>query len=505
MSVEPYEVKTVAALKVRQWLEEWNSFSFDAGERQAQPADHFYVLSMSAADLRALSGIQRRSTDEGVRRSHDLGVQRQHDQQRSEEIKRFVDGGYPWSTLPARRRGHPDTDALRKPGWLPTAIVVNILMPGEQRGDLTLDPDDAVKVIDGSGGSAQLVLPPRGDGSGLEPIEVIDGQHRLFAFDAEDDTAAAYDLPVVAFVGLDLSWQAYLFWTINIKPKRINASFAYDLYPLLREQTWLEQNDDVAVYRESRAQELTEVLWASQSSPWYRRINMLGGDRAGGPVSQSAFVRSLTLSLVKQWRARGLFGGTPDGISGLAWSRPQQAAFLIDAWACLRDAVGEVRLDWAEAVRESQVDELELAIPGESAPDPAFASKYTLLATDQGVRAFQQVINDYFFARARELKLKDWVGPESLPSDTVEATDVVLADLQRQPWRTELSKLTQELAKFDWRTASEPSLPADLRRAKEALRGSGGYKTLRIDLLNHLATADDPQVRRTAVGLRDSA
>ena len=60
------------------------------------------------------------------------------------------------------------------------------------------------------------------DTSSCEPIEVIDGQHRLWAFEKQLDNAD-FELPVVAFVGLDISWQAYLFWTINIKPKRIDA------------------------------------------------------------------------------------------------------------------------------------------------------------------------------------------------------------------------------------------------------------------------------------------
>ena len=71
------------------------------------------------------------------------------------------------------------------------------------------------------------------------PFEIIDGQHRLWAFD-DADTLDSFELPVVAFVGLDISWQAYLFWTINIKPKRINPSLAFDLYPLLRSEDWLE-------------------------------------------------------------------------------------------------------------------------------------------------------------------------------------------------------------------------------------------------------------------------
>src|SRR5690606_36649832 len=87
------------------------------------------------------------------------------------------------------------------------------------------------------------------------PFEVIDGQHRLWAF-SDDEGDSNYELPVVAFHGSDLSWQAYLFYTINIKPKRINTSLAYDLYPLLRTADWLERAEEHVVYKETRAQEL---------------------------------------------------------------------------------------------------------------------------------------------------------------------------------------------------------------------------------------------------------
>ncbi|MFJ1288495.1 hypothetical protein, partial [Acinetobacter baumannii] len=65
----------------------------------------------------------------------------------------------------------------------------------------------------------------------LKPIEIIDGQHRLLAFDESDDYDGDFELPVVAFYDLDITWQAYLFYTINIKPKKINTSLAFDLYP----------------------------------------------------------------------------------------------------------------------------------------------------------------------------------------------------------------------------------------------------------------------------------
>lgn len=497
--------KKVPALRVRQWLADWNQFRFDEDERQRKPEEHFYVVSLSAAELRSLSGINRRTVEHGLNRSEDLGVQRQHDRDRSREIRRYVDGGFPWSSISDRRRQDPASENLKKPGWLPTAIVVNILEPGEERGGAKLDAQAAVTVQDEGDGRATLVLPDAAKRGGLSPIEIIDGQHRLFAFEQAETTAEEYDLPVVAFVGLDLSWQAYLFWTINIKPKRINPSFAFDLYPLLREQSWLEAGDDaVHVYRESRAQELTEVLWASPESPWHARINMLGGQRrAYGPVTQAAFVRSLTLSLVKKWSNGGLFGGTPDGRVGLAWSRPQQGAFLVEAWRALAQAVKGSDAEWARSIREAD-NSLDIPIGndgGAGAADVAFTSAHSLLATDQGVRAFQQILNDVFYSQARRWELRDWGQPDSLPSETVAAVEEVLPTIRDQPWHYMLEKLTMELATFDWRTASAPDLAPAEQRYKQALRGSSGYKVLRTDLRAHLASGGDNELTEIASGL----
>jgi hypothetical protein len=165
--------------------------------------------------------------------------------------------------------------------------------------------------------TAELLLPYQDwtsawEADGTPPFEVIDGQHRLWAFDPEDASAASFELPVVAFHGLDISWQAYLFWTINIKPKRINPSLAFDLYPLLRAEDWLERAEEHVVYRDTRSQELTEALWSFPESPWYDGINMLGERKVKG-VTQSAWIRALTSSFVRPWDGRrgrtgGLFG-----------------------------------------------------------------------------------------------------------------------------------------------------------------------------------------------------
>ncbi|WP_051706613.1 DGQHR domain-containing protein [Nocardioides aequoreus] len=496
----------VPALKVRQWLEVWNDITFDPSQNQARPSEHFYLCSISASRLRKLSGIYRRSTDQVQPRKDDLRIQRKHDPERSEEIRLFVEGGHPWSGLSEAKRKNPENDALKKPGWLPTAVVVNILQPGDERGGQALSADNAIVITDDEkGGIAQLRLPNEVLPDAIPPLEVIDGQHRLFAFDDDDPALADYALPVVAFHGLDISWQAYLFWTINIKPKKINPSLAFDLYPLLREQDWLDKGESVIVYRESRSQELTEMLWSSPESPWYRRINMLGGSRKeNGPVTQAAFIRSLMASMVKPWRGRGgpggIFGGTPDKNDGLTWSRIQQSAFLLVAWKTLAEAVTSSDAEWAESLRDESAT-LEATGPGGSDSDPAFSGPFSLLASDQGVRGFQSTLNDFCYTRSHELQLDQWQDDTDFSDVTPESVGHAAATLRDQPVFEFIQEVCDGLASFDWRSSNTPGLTETERVAKAALRGSGGYKELRTRLQKHLATVGSERVKATAASL----
>lgn len=485
---------SVPALRVRQWLAQWDSLTYDPEQNQARPKEHFYIFALPASQLRALAGIYRRSTDEVVPRKEDLGIQRKHDPERSEEIRRYVEGGYPWSGLSDAKRRNPENDSLRKPGWLPTAVVVNILNIDDERSGRKLLESEVIKVTDDpSSTSAVLDLPAIShDENRVPPIEVIDGQHRLFAFEDDDKDVEDYYLPVVAFHGLDISWQAYLFWTINIKPKKINPSLAFDLYPLLREQDWLDSGEVVHVYRESRAQELTEILWSSPDSPWYRRINMLGGTRKeNGPVTQAAFIRSLIASMVKSWRpgkgpAGGIFGGTPDTREGLSWSRLQQGAFLLTAWRLLAEKVLASQETWAETLR-AHAGELEGASQiSNRFHDPAFTGSNTLLATDQGVRGFQYVLNDLCYIRQRELELSAWRDLTDFSDVSPENVAEAAKSLENQPVYEFLGHLCESLATFDWRSSSAPELTEQERLARAALRGSGGYRELRTQLANHL-------------------
>lgn len=507
--MEKFQEGPIPALRVRQWLATWDAVTYDAAQNQSRPKEHFYLFSMPASQLRALAGINRRNADAFTPRKEDLGIQRRHDPERSLEIRRYVEGGYPWSSLSDAKRRKSEYDNLRKPGWLPTAVVVNILEVGDERSGTIIEDDHAIKVRDHDNSTSAELSVPRNpaDTGAFPPLEVIDGQHRLYAFDDGDSAVEDYYLPVVAFHGLDISWQAYLFWTINIKPKKINPSLAFDLYPLLREQDWLDSGDVVHVYRESRAQELTEVLWATPSSPWYRRINMLGGPRKeNGPVTQAAFIRSLTASMVKSWRSTrgsigGIFGGTPDMKQGLSWTRLQQAALLLTAWKTLAREIREADEPWMKSLVAADVPMDDDLFPSNIYDDPTFTSSGSLLATDQGVRGFQSIVNDLLYIRHRELELQKWRDDSDFSDVTPDAVTAMSAEFEALPAYAFLVDLCRSLSTFDWRSSSAPGLSEDERRNRAAFRGSGGYKELRNELARHLQSHAIGDVRSAATQL----
>ena len=490
----------VPTLKVHQWLPGWDRIDFNPAELRSKPERYFYLFTLPARELRSLSGIARRVAKGAAPRTEDFGIQRQHDPQRSEEIGRFVEYGFPWSTLSKSRRSKPDFNNLRKPGWLPTAVVLNILTKKDKRYGNSVANSDLVSIIDVNG-TSQLKLPyetwkPGWSPTQLPPFEIIDGQHRLWAFDGAS-SLKDFELPVVAFVGLDISWQAYLFWTINIKPKRINPSLAFDLYPLLRSEDWLEREESHIVYRETRAQELTEVLWSFPKSPWYDRINMLG-ERQIRWVTQSAWIKSLSATFVRSWDRRskssgGLFGGrSREQGEVLGWSRAQQAAFLVFSWCQFQEAVLAVEAEWAEDLRQPRQKSKTKTIE-EPSPmgDLAFYGPHSLIATDQGVRGFLHVLNDICYVRASRLRLNSWQPDDRLSLNLDDAVESSLEALQELAFSNFITEICERLVTFDWRTSSAPGLDEEIRRAKLVFRGSGGYKEIRIQLLEHLARGEE--------------
>jgi DGQHR domain-containing protein len=482
--------KEITAMKVSQWLDDWKDIKFSDEAFRRKPDPCFYIFKMAASDLKALSGIQKRTTEGGLKRSSDYGIQRLHDPKRSEAIGQFVKYGYPWSEITPSKRESGDFKDLRKPGWLPTSIIVNILNPDVMRPDITIADSDRIKVTDSKDDFVKLLLPEGFSGANWKPstefpIEVIDGQHRLWAFE-NNEYAGDFELPVVAFYGLDVSWQAYLFWTINIKPVRINPSLAYDLIPLLRTEDWLEKFAGPTIYRDTRAQELVETLWAYPNSPWHKRINMLG-EKGMAYVSQAAWIRSLTTTYIKSWENKrneigGLFGakmGKDQTV--LPWHRLQQAVFLITIWKALEESIASCKYDWAKSIRKETDPSYSESV------DPAFGGKNSLLNTDQGVRSVLNVSNDLFYVRADELKLSEWQIDNS--ADISQAVKSLESNIRIMGF---IKKMTAAFAEYDWRTSNNSDLSDNERSIRLAFRGSGGYRELRRLLLKQLSTNSDP-------------
>ena len=501
----------IPAIRVKQWLKEWDNFEFDDSLRQRKPKPYFYVCSMPAPLLRRLSGVRRRQATGP--RAADLGIQRSHDEGRSRIIRRFIRAGYPWATLNTEQESkYP---RLKKPGLLPTAIVANLVTAETERHGTVVDTRDLISVKDVSGDLVQLILPEGSqeedwtpEDEHLEPIEIIDGQHRLFAFNEDERLDGDFEFPVVLFEDLDISWQAYLFWSINVSPTRISPSMAYDLYPLLRTADWLEQVEGPMTYRETRAQELTEALWSHPESPWRDRIAMLSRER--GKVTQAAFVRSLTLSFVRGWSGRsrsgigGLFGTeqSEERTDVLGWTRAQQAAYLIELWSGMEKAIKSSGQEWAKQIRK--------ATPKDDQPpdqDPAFTGRYSMLATDQGVRGFLQVCNDISYDRRNDIPFRKWQRTRSTEATDEQEVSEALDHLRNQSnIKGFIDSLTADIATFDWRSAVTPDLPAQVEVFQSRYRGGSGYKQVRLQLLLHLDQKGSPEIsssaRNVAVALR---
>ena len=499
MSKVDIVLKELPAVRVNQWLPAWSAVKWNNAEHRAEPKRWFYQFSISATHLKALSGIYPRSTKERKSSTNDLGIQRRHEPERSSEIARFVEYGYPWSDLSAKKRESAEFHDLRKPGWLPTAIVVNVLSASDIRKGRKVHPDDLIEVSTDKNGHVIISLPDGFTGRDwrpkeLPPIEIIDGQHRLWAFE-EAKLPDDFELPVVAFDGLGLSWQAYLFYTINIKPKRINASLAFDLYPLLRTEDWLEKFEGHIIYRETRAQELVDLLWSNPHSPWHKRINMLGeSGHKGLMVSQSAWIRSLLATFIKSREGKGrriggLFGAPIGAHSQTpSWNRAEQAALLIFLGDLVRSSISDTDAEWAKVLRKQP---RPLGTPSQAKIDWAFYGPDLLLNQDQGIRALLYTLNDLLFINADELSLSEWGGSSASDADD-EAVENALKSIKKQTKLVEFCKLlANELASFDWRASDAPELDEHQSLLKAAFRGSGGYRELRKHVLKHLLSGDE--------------
>lgn len=475
-------------LRVSQWLGTWDIATW--GGNRPTPPRHFFVGSLSLKTLRALSGVQPR-TLEDRRASKAAGYQRTHDEGRLSKIGRYLEYGFP---LSAEGGLDPQAHAeLVNPGWLPTSILVNVLGPNEVRTrkgkELTVVPANLVNISE-SGQFFQLNFPVADvdPSQALPPLEIVDGQHRLLATDLID-LPDDYEVPVVIFDNLPLTWQAYLFWVINVEPKRINTSLAFDLYPELRDQEWLKRGESIKIYQEHRSQELAEVLWRNPFSPWKDRIELFG-KRVDGHVSNAAAIRSLMATFVRTWAKGNDVGADPEEITRLGglfgsidkdgsryiirWRRPEQAAFLILCWSAIRAAVAASKASWKISLIENAEK------PADVPATYAFAGPYTLLATDQGFRAISFAYNTLAQLVYDKIGLLEIEGSEdeSEPSDELVAKALKQLESNRSLMTFVQAVATALVDGVDWRTSAARGISDQDKVVQGQYRGSSGYKAL---------------------------
>jgi len=471
--------KKIPMIKMNQWLNDWDDVNYNDEELRRKPEPVVYIFSIDARVLKKLSDVHRRKADKP--RGEDKHVQRNLNESRIDEINAYIEGGFPWSTLSSTERMSYDNQKLKMPGFLPTAIIANIIGPHEKRNNRSIKNEDTLKIeINEKTGIATLNIPDQVFSDDwnpdLKPIEIIDGQHRLWAFDEDDPLSGNFELPVVAYYNLDRAWQAYLFYTINIKPVKINTSLGYDLYPLLRTQEWLENSKEgLIAYRETRSQEIVEALWNYPESPWFKRINMIG--ESGGPtMSQAAFIRTLSNSFFK--KKNGLFSSNLMDNEVLPWSRNQQAAFIILLWMEFADAVSKVKREWAQMLRNEEREFKDYEVS--EMWDLAFINKNSFLARDQGVRGFSTYANDFFYliAGTSDYSFDEFnYLEEEAKSITNENIDAAIKFIINE--KSDIYELIQQFcqiaAQVDWRTPSAEFTSEEERTDRMRFRGSGGY------------------------------
>ncbi len=240
------------------------------------------------------------------------------------------------------------------------------------------------------------------------------------------------------------------------------------------------------MYRETRAQEITEALWSHPLSPWHDRIDMLG-ERGRQHVTQAAWIRSLLATFVKSYEGRGvkkvggLFGAPVGGNQlALGWSRAQQAGFIIALWRALAKSVASTNAEWATELRDAEPL---------SGLDAAFAGRFTLLNSDQGVRGVLAIFNDLCYVDAQHLRLRHWDEESVVDEVDSDAVREAIYSLETQPVSQFLTIIASSLASYDWRTSAAPGLSDAEKSAKARFRGGTGYRELRRDLLYHAAAS----------------
>lgn len=173
--------------------------------RVSQPLGEFYLAAIPA-ELLLKVGYTKRHTRNAADESgmvDDDGHQRRLDGKRLKEIARYLE----------------TQDAA-----LPNTIILaaNCRPDGEP---MELDDPQRWRIAPDNGISVELTIPTE-----EHLAAVVDGQHRLFGFEAVSDKRKNMPLACAIFLELPIPQQASVFATINYNQKPVSKSQTYELF-----------------------------------------------------------------------------------------------------------------------------------------------------------------------------------------------------------------------------------------------------------------------------------
>lgn len=217
--------------------------------RVRQPLGDFYAFSLRADYLNRISysypaeAVERMEQEGSEARGgySILGSQRAEKRSRLDEIASFI----------------RTTDAT-----FPNAIILGV---NYDRDGRYVEDESERWTVTGEGERWTLRIPSLK----VQSASIIDGQHRLHAFDRlpADAPERSMELLCVAFLELPTPYHAYVFATINFNQKKVSRSDAYEMFgfDVDERQPRFWSPETLAVY-------LTRLLNTERESPLYRCI-----------------------------------------------------------------------------------------------------------------------------------------------------------------------------------------------------------------------------------------
>lgn len=260
-----------------------------------QASAKFYVAAVKASDLRAICRPLTHRPDVGVlSRENTSRVPLTGEQVnalvRSMHVSAFRGRGLevlsqdmaaPYQRLLNEGRAREIAHYIEQPSaLLPNSVILAI--------NTSIEEEAVIKSLDN--GFVSIALP-----RSPESAVILDGQHRIAAFDyVRAEVAAATEVVVTFLVGIPFYQQAEIFAIINGKQKPVNRSIIYDLFGYA---TPTASQDDklyeglmaVARFCSHTARIMNQI----DESPWKGKIKMRGPGDAG-VISQAAVVDYLS-------------------------------------------------------------------------------------------------------------------------------------------------------------------------------------------------------------------